>query len=50
MDHGLFYSKSSLQLNAFCDSDWASNSDDHRSTSGYAVLLGDYLISWSAKI
>ena len=48
-DHGLFYSKGSLQLNAFCDSDWAGSLDDRRSTSGFSVFLGDCLISWSVK-
>jgi hypothetical protein len=48
-DHGLFYTKGPLQLNAFCDSDWASYPDDRRSTTGFAVFLDDYLISWSAK-
>jgi hypothetical protein len=49
LDHGLFYSKTNLQLNAFCDSDWAGNPDDRRSISGFAVFLGDCLISWTAK-
>ena len=48
-DHGLLYSKGSLQLNAFCDSDWAGSLDDQRSTSGFSVFLGDCLISWSTK-
>jgi hypothetical protein len=48
-DHGLFYTKSNLQLNAFCDSDWAGCPDDRRSTTGFAVFLGDCLVSWSAK-
>ncbi|XP_062164898.1 uncharacterized mitochondrial protein AtMg00810-like [Alnus glutinosa] len=49
IDHGLYNSKNTLQLNAFYDSDWAGNPNDHHSTSGYAVFLGDCLISWSAK-
>jgi hypothetical protein len=49
LDHGLYYTKSNLQVNAFCDSDWAGCLDDRRSTTGFAVFLGDCLIAWSAK-
>lgn len=48
-DHGLYYTKSHLQLNAVRDSDWAGCPDDRRSTTSFAVFLGDCLISWSAK-
>ena len=41
--------KGSLQLNAFCNSDWAGSLDDWRSTSGFSVFLGNCLISWSTK-
>jgi hypothetical protein len=47
--HGLLYSKGSLQLIAYCDSDWASCIDDRRSTTGFVVFLGSNLISWCAK-
>jgi hypothetical protein len=47
--HGLLYSKGSLQLIAYCDSDWAGCIDDRRSTTGFAVFLGSNLISWCAK-
>jgi hypothetical protein len=48
-DHGLYYTKSNIQVNAFCDSDWAGCPDDRRSITGFAVFLGDCLIAWSAK-
>jgi hypothetical protein len=48
-DHGLYYTKSNLQVNAFCDFDWVGCPDDRRSTTGFAVFLGDCLIAWSAK-
>jgi hypothetical protein len=47
--HGLLYTKGSLHLQAFCDSDWAGSPDDRRSTFGFGILLGNCLVSWSAK-
>jgi hypothetical protein len=49
VDYGLYFCKSPLLLNAFCDADWAGNLDDRRSTTGYGILLGSNLLSWSAK-
>ncbi|KAL6347058.1 hypothetical protein AAG906_012309 [Vitis piasezkii] len=49
VNHGLFYTPSPLQLHTYCDSDWAGNPDDRRSTSGYGVFLGRNLVSWSSK-
>jgi hypothetical protein len=47
--HGLYFTKSNLQLNAFYDSNWAGCLNDRRSTSGFAVFLGNCLIAWNAK-
>jgi hypothetical protein len=49
LDHDLFYKPGSFSINAYCDSDWAGDPDDRRSTCGYGVYVGSNLISWSAK-
>ncbi|XP_062166141.1 uncharacterized mitochondrial protein AtMg00810-like [Alnus glutinosa] len=48
-DFGLLFTKGSLHLYAYCDSDWAGDPSDCRSTGGYGVFLGSSLISWHAK-
>ena len=40
---------SSLNLNAYMESDWAGCHITHRSTSGYCILLGQSPISWKTK-
>ncbi|GMI70037.1 cysteine-rich RLK (RECEPTOR-like protein kinase) 8 [Hibiscus trionum] len=50
IDFGLFYSSShDFQLMGFCDSDFAGDIDDRKSTSGFLFFLGDCCISWSSK-
>jgi histone deacetylase 1/2 len=39
----------SLMVSAFSDADWAGCIDDRRSTGGFAIYLGDNLISWTAR-
>ena len=50
LDYGLQLLRSSTcDLVAYSDSDWAGRPDTRCSTSGYAVFLGDNLVSWSSK-
>lgn len=49
LQFGIFLQPGPLSLSAFSDSDWAGDSFDRRSTTGYLVYLGYNPITWSAK-
>ena len=50
IDHGLaFYPSQNLFITGYSDSDWACDSSDMRSTSGFCVYLGNNLVSWLVK-
>ena len=40
---------SSPTLLSYADADWASDINDHKSTSGYVFTLGGRAISWNSK-
>ena len=49
-DYGLFYSKeSNLSLARFSDSNWASNANDRKSTTGGCFYVGVNLVTWMSK-
>ncbi|KAF5457496.1 hypothetical protein F2P56_021595, partial [Juglans regia] len=50
LHYGLSFSHSPpTSILAYSNVDWAGYPDTHCSTSGYAIFLGENLVSWSAK-
>ena len=47
---GLMFSKNNhLKVNGSIDADWAGNTTDRRSTSGYFMFVGGNLVTWRSK-
>ncbi|KAM1823768.1 hypothetical protein FF1_025765 [Malus domestica] len=50
INFGLFYSSSSnYKLVGYSDSDWAGDSDDRKSTTGFVFFIGDTAFTWMSK-
>jgi hypothetical protein len=49
VDYGLVYHKDEAEIVGYCDSDWAGDKTDRKSTSGYAFIYGGAAISWKCK-
>ena len=50
INFGLFYHRSNeFKLVGYCDSDWAGDIDDRKSTTGYVFFMGDTSFLWSSK-
>jgi hypothetical protein len=47
---GLVYCGSSINFHAFTDSDWASDQDTRRSTSGYVIFMAGAPVCWMSKL
>ncbi|XP_030968896.1 secreted RxLR effector protein 161-like [Quercus lobata] len=45
----LCYQGGDLRLRGYFDVDWASDRDEHKSTTGYVFLLSGAAISWCSK-
>eukprot|EP00249_Psilotum_nudum_P029739 c41022_g1_i1 orf=2-277(-) len=50
MDMCIYFSKSSLDLLGYTDSDFVGHVDNKRSTSGYVFTLGGGAISWISRL
>jgi hypothetical protein len=49
ISHGLLQLTVASELIVYTDADWAGCLDTYKSTSDYAVFLGDNLVPWSSE-
>lgn len=45
----LIYGQRDEKLNGFCDADWAADSDERKSTTGYVFTMSGGAVSWRTK-
>lgn len=48
-NYGILYEKRNQKIHAYTDSDWAGDTEDRKSCSGYAVMFAGGPISWESK-
>jgi hypothetical protein len=49
--YGITYRReASVNLHGYCDSDWAGDVDNRRSTSGWVMMLGGGAVAWQSKL
>ncbi|KAL4011853.1 hypothetical protein IC575_028917 [Cucumis melo] len=50
LDYGLFYfSSKEFKLEGYYDNDWAGDTNDRKSTSGYVFFIDNTAFTWSSK-
>ncbi|KAK2973954.1 hypothetical protein RJ640_027583 [Escallonia rubra] len=50
LDYGIMYSSSQdFKLVGYCDSDWAGDKDDRKSTTEFVFFMGNSAFTWNSK-
>ncbi|KAK3038082.1 hypothetical protein RJ639_031636 [Escallonia herrerae] len=50
LDYGIMYSSSQdFKLVGYCDSDWAGDKNDRKSTTGFVFYMGNSAFTWNSK-
>lgn len=49
LNHKLCLGGNNIALHGYCDADWAGDTNDRRSTTGYVFFVGMGAISWNCK-
>ncbi|KAK9011654.1 hypothetical protein V6N11_044500 [Hibiscus sabdariffa] len=50
LDYGLYFKHSSIcNLVCYVNADWVASLEDKRSTTGFCIFLGSYLMTWSSN-